>query len=75
MTDIQFDEQDILNHGDVMIFLPHVEHQKSSYKRVRNKVEFVKNAFDPKSVFRPIGRIDGRRMLICMLPQRTINQT
>jgi hypothetical protein len=66
---MKFSEQDILNHrGTVVIFCPHVEPNKSSYKPVQDVAEFVKRAFDPKSAFRPVGRVEGRQMLVCMLP-------
>jgi hypothetical protein len=72
--DKQFTADEIRDHkGTVEIFCPHIEHHKSTYSIVINtKVEdFIQRAFAEDSSFRPVGRIEGKRMLICMLPHRS----
>lgn len=71
MSNRRLTEREVLDHsGSVEIFCPHMDAWKSPYKPVRDVPEFVERVFDQKSQFRPVGRIEGRRMLVCMLPRR-----
>ncbi len=70
MSDQRFTEREVLDHpGSVEIFCPHMDAWKSSYKPVQDVLGFVERVFDQKYQFRPVGRIEGRRMLVCMLPR------
>ena len=74
MPDTAFTKQQILDFdGSVEIFCPAVNHKKSEYKRVGDVALFAQNAFE--SWFRPVGRIMGKRMLICLLPAESRHVT
>lgn len=72
--DREFTADEILGHrGSVEVFCPHVESHKSSYHKIRFVEEFVDRTFNDPRGFRPKGRIEGNRMLLCMLPQPVLD--
>lgn len=68
--DTEFTKQQVLDHnGPVKLFVPHMEHQKSVYRTVDDVTMFVDNVFGGR--FRPFGRVEGRQMFVCLLPEHT----
>jgi hypothetical protein len=68
--DRPFTADEILAHeGPVEVFCPAVDPNRSTYRKIPHVAHFVEKVFDDPKGFRPRGRVEGSRMLVCMLPQ------